>query len=155
MLVFARAEPSGQYLVASGVLVAEDTPPVQSIQHWTVDHTQDGELSSCRAGRRSMQGADWQLFQEPREISGTDLKGQTPTVRSSHSMSCRDGVSVGESDSTSRLRMHLLPRYGHRGLTCWSHNTLALQGTKKVSSGGSEMRTPSTWPAPVSAPLVG
>lgn len=48
--VFARAEHSGQCLVASGVLVAEDTPPVRSIQHWSVNHTRDGGLSTFLPG---------------------------------------------------------------------------------------------------------
>lgn len=41
--IFARS--GEQYLVASGTLVAENAPPVQSIKHWKVDDTQDGGLS--------------------------------------------------------------------------------------------------------------
>lgn len=48
--VFAQAEPSGQYLVASGVLVAEDAPPVKSVQHWKIDDTGDGGLSTFLPG---------------------------------------------------------------------------------------------------------
>ncbi|KAJ5883938.1 uncharacterized protein N7473_010824 [Penicillium subrubescens] len=43
--VFAQSKPSGRYFVASGVLVAEDTPAVHSIQHWKVGDTGDGGLS--------------------------------------------------------------------------------------------------------------
>jgi hypothetical protein len=43
--VLARVQPSGQYLVASGVLVEGDIPAVQSIQHWQVNDTRDGGLS--------------------------------------------------------------------------------------------------------------
>lgn len=44
--VFAQSKPSGRYLVASGVLVAEDTPAVHSIQHWKASDTGDGGLSA-------------------------------------------------------------------------------------------------------------
>lgn len=43
--VIAQVRPSGRYLVASGVLVTEDTPPVHSIQHWKSGDTGDGGLS--------------------------------------------------------------------------------------------------------------
>lgn len=46
--VFARS--GKQYLLASGTLVAEDAPPVQSIQHWKVDDTRDGGLSTFLSG---------------------------------------------------------------------------------------------------------
>lgn len=48
--VFARVEPSGQYLVASGILVAEDTPLVKSVQHWKTNDTGDGGLSTFLPG---------------------------------------------------------------------------------------------------------
>lgn len=48
--IFAQVEPSGRYLVASGVLVAEDTPPVKSIQHWRANDTGDGGLSTFLPG---------------------------------------------------------------------------------------------------------
>lgn len=48
--VFARLDPSGQYLVASGVLVANDTPPVHSVEHWQVKDTRDGGLSTFLPG---------------------------------------------------------------------------------------------------------
>lgn len=48
--VFARVESSGQYLVASGVLAAEDTSPVKSVQHWKISDTGDGGLSMFLPG---------------------------------------------------------------------------------------------------------
>lgn len=83
--VFARTEPCGQYLVASGVLVA-DTPSVQSIQHWSVDHTRDGGLSTflpgwpsvdarCRlAALSGTQGDLWNGSQRP--DSDSEVKSQ-------------------------------------------------------------------------------
>lgn len=51
--VFAQAKPSGRYLVASGVLAEEDTIPVESVEHWKVDETGDGGLSTILRGRPS------------------------------------------------------------------------------------------------------
>lgn len=48
--VFAQSKPSGRYLVASGVLIAEDIPAVHSIQHWKVGDTGDGGLSAYLPG---------------------------------------------------------------------------------------------------------
>lgn len=48
--VLAQVKPSGQYLVASGVLVAGDIPTVQSVQHWQVKDTGDGGLSTYLPG---------------------------------------------------------------------------------------------------------
>lgn len=48
--VLARVQPSGQYLVATGVLVAGDIPPVKSVQHWQVKDTRDGGLSTFLPG---------------------------------------------------------------------------------------------------------
>lgn len=48
--VFAHVTTSGQYLVASGVLVAEHTPPVKSLHHWKTDDTGDGGLSKFLPG---------------------------------------------------------------------------------------------------------
>lgn len=48
--VLARVQPSGRYLVASGVLVPSDVPAVQSVQHWQVKDTGDGGLSTYLPG---------------------------------------------------------------------------------------------------------
>lgn len=46
--IFARA--ADRFLVASGVVRAEDVPAVRSIQHWKVDDTRDGGLSAYIPG---------------------------------------------------------------------------------------------------------
>ncbi|KAJ5683088.1 hypothetical protein N7462_006253 [Penicillium macrosclerotiorum] len=43
--VFAQTQPNGRFLVASGILIDKDTPPVRSIQHWKVSDTIDGGLA--------------------------------------------------------------------------------------------------------------
>lgn len=48
--IFARLESSGRYLVAAGVIVANDTPPVKNIQHWETESTGDGGLSMFLPG---------------------------------------------------------------------------------------------------------
>ncbi|KAJ5082103.1 hypothetical protein N7532_011146 [Penicillium argentinense] len=48
--VFARLEQSERYLVASGVLVARNTPPVKAILHCKTDDTGDGGLSTFLPG---------------------------------------------------------------------------------------------------------
>lgn len=48
--VLARLEPSGRYLVASGVLVGGYIPPVSSIQHWRANETRDGGLRKFLPG---------------------------------------------------------------------------------------------------------
>ncbi|GLI78210.1 hypothetical protein PoHVEF18_006517 [Penicillium ochrochloron] len=48
--VFAQSKSSGRYFVASGVLVAADTPAVHSIQHWKAGDTGDGGLSAYLPG---------------------------------------------------------------------------------------------------------
>ncbi|CAL5868496.1 uncharacterized protein PFLUO_LOCUS2722 [Penicillium psychrofluorescens] len=47
--VFARSAV-GEFLVAAGVLAAENTPPVSTVQHWQVTDTGDGGLSTFLAG---------------------------------------------------------------------------------------------------------
>ncbi|KAJ5743953.1 hypothetical protein N7533_008823 [Penicillium manginii] len=48
--IFARLASSGRYLVASGVVVATDTLPVKSVQHWQTEDTGDGGLSTFLPG---------------------------------------------------------------------------------------------------------
>ncbi|KAJ5975353.1 hypothetical protein N7481_009060 [Penicillium waksmanii] len=48
--IFARLKSSGRYLVAAGVVVLDDTPPVKSIQHWQSEDTGDGGLSTFLPG---------------------------------------------------------------------------------------------------------
>lgn len=62
--VFARLELNGQYLVASGLLVANDTPPVKSIHHWKIQDTVDGGLSKFFPGWPSSETCALQSFCE-------------------------------------------------------------------------------------------
>lgn len=52
--VFAHSESDSQFLVASGLLAAKDSPAVQRIEHWKESDSGDGGLSKFLAGTLSV-----------------------------------------------------------------------------------------------------
>lgn len=86
--VLARLEPSGRYLVASGVLVGGHIPPVQSIQHWQANETRDGGLSKFLPGANAT--ASRCILET---LSGIhDERPQEPSPQLEYSKSNRDRV---------------------------------------------------------------
>ncbi|KAJ5817986.1 hypothetical protein N7447_007994 [Penicillium robsamsonii] len=51
--IFARLQPRGQFLVASGLLAAKDVPSIRAVEHWQSSDTGDGGLSSLLPGTES------------------------------------------------------------------------------------------------------
>jgi hypothetical protein len=51
--VYARLQPGGQYMVASGLLVAENAPSIQAVEHWQSSNTRDGGLGGFLPGTES------------------------------------------------------------------------------------------------------
>jgi hypothetical protein len=51
--VFARLQPGGQFLVASGLLAAKNVPSVRAVEHWKSSDTGDGGLSALLPGTES------------------------------------------------------------------------------------------------------
>lgn len=82
------AQSAGQFLVASGVLSAEDTPSVQSIHHWGVGTTGDGGLSAIVLGQITDPVCRLKAFNRKTATDISDI----PSSQSVNALQIQDGL---------------------------------------------------------------
>lgn len=93
--IFARLELNDRYLVASGVLGASDTPHVESIQHWKIQDTVDGGLSTFLPGWPSAETCALQAYCEDTSSSaGLNLNSRSNSNTNSQDTSLERQIKL-------------------------------------------------------------
>ena len=120
--VFAHLKPSGQFLVASGLLVAQ-IPSVREIEHWQISDTGDGGLSAYLPGSEStIAGCRLDASKVPDSSHPESITPQSESKETLHARCLCGGVDfyitkpdVSSSQATSPWADLLVPYYTGSG----------------------------------------